>query len=85
MDLAQLLRSVFVDSPQHDPSERVRVAQRVATAAGERLDIDWNLLAALIRFRAASASSHLMVHGHRPAALKANQAILESTLDWLPR
>lgn len=55
------------------------------TWASKHLDIDWDLIDALIRYRAASNASHLLLHGHNPLALETEMALLDQRLRWLPR
>lgn len=83
-DVSQLLRSIFVDTPDYAPSERLRVAAVVVDTANERMDIDWRLVRALIRFRAASSASHFLTTGERPKDLRRNLDLIESPMGWLP-
>lgn len=76
IDLAQLLRSILVNTPDHAPAERADVYARTAAAAEARLDVDGDLVDALVAFRSASAASHLLLHGHDPRLLAANLALL---------
>jgi hypothetical protein len=84
VDLAQILRSIWVYAPTYSAPERLRVASRVVAEADALMGVDWALVRHLMVFRAASSASHLLTHGHDPAVLAADLALLGSTLDWLP-
>lgn len=78
IDVAQLLRSILVNTPNHAPAERADVYARTVADAEARLDVDRDLIDALVAFRSASAASHLLFHGHGhdPRLLAANLTLL---------
>lgn len=71
-DVAQLFRSIDRDFPEHMDSEKHQAALIVRQIIENRLDVDWNLVGACGRFRAASSASHLLLHGHNAAGLAAD-------------
>lgn len=85
VDVSQLLRSVEINTPEAARDYRAQIAQRVTDLSHTLFDIDWDLVNALIRFRSASAASHLIVHGDHPfGSLQANVRLLTNPRRWEP-
>lgn len=82
-DVAQVLRSVLAFAVDLNEAGRRRAAAQVVALVDARLDVDWALVAEVIRFRSASSASHLLVHGHDPHVLARDLALIEDDLDWL--
>lgn len=84
VDVAQLLRSIEVYHPDHDPTQRRELIAQVAASADARLDLDWDLVRDTIRFRSASAASQLLSVGERPRLLRSNIELLRRDEAWFP-
>lgn len=84
VDLAQTLRTIDTLGAGFAPDYRLDAARTIVGRVSEHHDIDWDLVAALARFRAASHASHLLVHGHEPDLLGRTLAFLDQPLGWLP-
>lgn len=82
VDVAQILRSIFVNPQDYSHTERVRVALSGADIVNQHHDIDWRLVKHLIHARAVSSMSLLILTGNQQD-FNANQALLADPLDWL--